>query len=104
MPSRVESSNLFFQSLEKAFKTKEVPEQFKCEILLNMLGERANNLMVHISEEELVDYSKLKDLVLKEFSPTPQECFNKFQKAQKISSESYVQFASRLSIIVNYAM
>lgn len=102
VPSRVESYNLFFQSLEKAFKTKEVPEQFKCEILLNMLGERANNLMVHISEEELVDYSKLKDLVLKEFSPTPQECFNKFQKAQKISSESYVQFASRLSATFEY--
>ncbi|GFU42586.1 uncharacterized protein TNCV_4556911 [Trichonephila clavipes] len=38
VPSRVESYNLFFQSLEKAFKIKEVPEQFKCEILLNILG------------------------------------------------------------------
>ncbi|XP_042910117.1 uncharacterized protein [Parasteatoda tepidariorum] len=102
VPSRVESYNLFFQSLEKAFKTKEVPEQFKCEILLNILGERANNLMVHISEEELTNYDKLKDLVLKEFSPTPQECFNKFQRAQKISSENYVQFASRLSATFEY--
>ncbi|GFX85188.1 uncharacterized protein TNCV_1647351 [Trichonephila clavipes] len=38
VPSRVESYNLFFQSLEKAFKIKEVPEQFKCEILLNILA------------------------------------------------------------------
>ncbi|GFX32232.1 uncharacterized protein TNCV_2659081 [Trichonephila clavipes] len=37
VPLRVESYNLFFQSLEKAFKIKEVPEQFKCEILLNIL-------------------------------------------------------------------
>ncbi|GFX59229.1 hypothetical protein TNCV_4304611 [Trichonephila clavipes] len=56
VPSRVESYNLFFQSLEKAFKIKEVPEQFKCEILLNILGERVNNLLVHVSEEELNNY------------------------------------------------
>ncbi|GFW68926.1 uncharacterized protein TNCV_2918251 [Trichonephila clavipes] len=57
VPSRVESYNLFFQSLEKAFKVKEVPEQFKGEILLNILGERVNNLLVHVSEEELNNYS-----------------------------------------------
>ncbi|GFV01861.1 uncharacterized protein TNCV_4978131 [Trichonephila clavipes] len=51
LPSSVESYNLFFQSLEKAFKIKEVPEQFKGEILLNILGERVNNLLVHVSEE-----------------------------------------------------
>ncbi|GFU84099.1 uncharacterized protein TNCV_4503991 [Trichonephila clavipes] len=102
VPSRVESYNLFFQSLEKAFKIKEVPEQFKGEILLNILGERVNNLLVHVSEEELNNYSKLKDVVLKEFPPTPQECYNRFQKAQKISSESYVQFASRLCATFEY--
>ncbi|GFT01210.1 uncharacterized protein TNCV_3373301 [Trichonephila clavipes] len=57
VPSRVESYNLFFQSLEKAFKIKEVPEQFKGEILLNILGERVNNLLVHVSEEELNNYT-----------------------------------------------
>ncbi|GFW89660.1 integrase catalytic domain-containing protein [Trichonephila clavipes] len=102
LPSRVESYNLFFQSLEKNFKIKEVPEQFKGEILLNILGERVNNLLVHVSEEELNNYSKLKDVVLKEFFPTPQECYNRFQKAQKISSESYVQFASRLCATFEY--
>ncbi|GFU32684.1 uncharacterized protein TNCV_2712991 [Trichonephila clavipes] len=56
VPSSVESYNLFFQSLEKAFKIKEVPEQFKGEILLNILGERVNNLLVHVSEEELNNY------------------------------------------------
>ncbi|GFX69298.1 DUF1758 domain-containing protein [Trichonephila clavipes] len=57
VPSRVKSYNLFFQSLEKAFKIKEVPEQFKGEILLNILGERVNNLLVHVSEE-LNNYMK----------------------------------------------
>ncbi|GFW66523.1 uncharacterized protein TNCV_3840621 [Trichonephila clavipes] len=45
------------ESLEKAFKIKEVPEQFKGEILLNIPGERVNNLLVHVSEEELNNYT-----------------------------------------------
>ncbi|GFY34929.1 uncharacterized protein TNCV_155021 [Trichonephila clavipes] len=55
VPSRVESYNLFFQSLEKAFKIKEVPEQFKCEILLNIL-DAINETKVHcglIRDEDL---------------------------------------------------
>ncbi|GFW53026.1 integrase catalytic domain-containing protein [Trichonephila clavipes] len=63
VPSRVELYNLFFQSLEKAFKTKEVPEQFKGKILLNILGERVNNLLVHVSEEELNNYTVHIELV-----------------------------------------
>ncbi|GFV93171.1 uncharacterized protein TNCV_573101 [Trichonephila clavipes] len=65
VPSTVESYNLFFQSLEKAFKIKEVPEKFKGEILLNILGERCNNILVHVSEEELNNYSNSKDIALK---------------------------------------
>ncbi|GFT20253.1 uncharacterized protein TNCV_4060471 [Trichonephila clavipes] len=61
VPSRVKSYNLFFQSLEKAFKIKEVPEQFKGEILLNILGERVNNLLVHVSEEELNNYNSINE-------------------------------------------
>ncbi|GFW78687.1 uncharacterized protein TNCV_4261101 [Trichonephila clavipes] len=83
VPSRVESYNLFFQSLEKAFKIKEVPEQLKGEILLNILGERVNNLLVHVSEEELNNYSKLKDVVLKEFSPHHKNAIIDFRKCKK---------------------
>ncbi|GFW12378.1 DUF1758 domain-containing protein [Trichonephila clavipes] len=97
VPLRAESFNLFFQSIEKAFKTKNVPEKLKPEILLNILGEKANNLMIYLREEDLSDYNKLKTIVLKEFQPTPYECLNQFKKAQKLPSESYVQFVSRLS-------
>ncbi|GFW16878.1 hypothetical protein TNCV_2760061 [Trichonephila clavipes] len=38
VPSNTEAYNLFFQSLEKAFKTKNVEDKFKVEILLNMLS------------------------------------------------------------------
>ncbi|GFS93283.1 integrase catalytic domain-containing protein, partial [Trichonephila clavipes] len=87
---------------KKAFKTKNVPEKLKPEILLNILGEKANNLMIYLRDEDLIDYNKLKAIVLKEFQPTPYECLNQFKKAQKLPSESYVQFASRLSANFNY--
>lgn len=89
VPTRAESYNLFFQSLERAFKTKNVPEEFKSEILLNILGEKVTNLMIYLSEDELCKYDKLKEIVLKEFESTPQEVLNNFRKAKKLSNESY---------------
>ncbi|GFW27169.1 integrase catalytic domain-containing protein [Trichonephila clavipes] len=47
VPVRSESFNLFFHSLEKAFQIKSVPDELKAEILLNILGERVNNLLTY---------------------------------------------------------
>ncbi|GBL96457.1 hypothetical protein AVEN_56471-1, partial [Araneus ventricosus] len=102
VPVRSESFNLFFHSLEKAFQNKSVPNELKAEILLNILGEKVNNLLTYVSQEDLRDYEKIKQLVLKEFEPTPQECLNNFKKAQRLPSETYVQFASRLCASFDY--
>ncbi|GFW02909.1 integrase catalytic domain-containing protein [Trichonephila clavipes] len=83
---RSESFNLFFHSLEKAFQIKSVSDVLKAEILLNILGKRV----------------KIKELILREFEPTPQECLSNFKKARKLPSENYVQFASRLSATSDY--
>ncbi|GBO05722.1 hypothetical protein AVEN_229881-1 [Araneus ventricosus] len=102
VPVRSESFNLFFHSLEKAFQNKSVPNELKAEILLNILGEKVNNLLAYVSQEDLCDYEKIKQLVLKEFEPTPQECLSNFKKAQRLPSETYVQFASRLCASFDY--
>ncbi|GBM76027.1 hypothetical protein AVEN_47005-1, partial [Araneus ventricosus] len=102
VPVRSESFNLFFHSLEKAFQNKSVPNELKAEILLNILGEKVNNLLAYVSREDLCDYEKIKELVLKEFEPTPQECLSNFKKAQRLPSETYVQFASRLCASFDY--
>ncbi|GFW88934.1 integrase catalytic domain-containing protein [Trichonephila clavipes] len=47
VPVRSESFNLFFHSLEKVFQIKSVPDELKAEILLNILGERVNNLLTY---------------------------------------------------------
>ncbi|GFX18867.1 integrase catalytic domain-containing protein [Trichonephila clavipes] len=102
VPVRSESFNLFFHSLEKAFQIKSVPDELKAEILLNILGERVNNLLTYVSQEDLSNYVKIKELILREFEPTPQECLSNFKKAHKLPSENYVQFASRLSATFDY--
>ncbi|GFS89092.1 integrase catalytic domain-containing protein [Trichonephila clavipes] len=99
---RSESFNLFFHSLEKAFQIKSVPDELKAEILLNILGERVNNLLTYVSQEDLSNYVKIKELILREFEPTPQECLSNFKKTRKLPSENYVQFASRLSATFDY--
>ncbi|GFX04651.1 integrase catalytic domain-containing protein [Trichonephila clavipes] len=64
-PVRSESFNLFFHSLEKAFQIKSVPDELKAEILLNILGERVNNLLTYVSQEDLSNYVKIKELILR---------------------------------------
>ncbi|GFU58378.1 integrase catalytic domain-containing protein [Trichonephila clavipes] len=61
VPARSENFNLFFQSLERAFLTKKINDEYKSELLIN-LGERAHNVLLYIKEEELNDYEKLKSI------------------------------------------
>ncbi|GFW52390.1 uncharacterized protein TNCV_2796481 [Trichonephila clavipes] len=105
VPSRVESYNLFFQSLEKAFKIKEVPEQFKGEILLNILGERVNNLLVHVSEEELNNYKWQTFRALldseSESCIISNECANKLRlKTERINT--LISCLNGASMVVNW--
>ncbi|GFU93688.1 uncharacterized protein TNCV_3497391 [Trichonephila clavipes] len=102
VPTRSENFNLFFQSLERAFLTKKINDEYKSEILINLLGERAHNVLLYIKEEELNDYEKLKSIVLREFQLTPRECLNSFKNDVKSSGETYIQFAARLTANFQY--
>ncbi|GFX85014.1 integrase catalytic domain-containing protein [Trichonephila clavipes] len=102
VPTRSENFNLFFQSLERAFLTKKINDEYKSEILINLLGERAHNVLLYIKKEELNNYEKLKSIVLREFQLTPRECLNSFKNAVKSSGETYIQFAARLTANFQY--
>ncbi|GFU87437.1 integrase catalytic domain-containing protein [Trichonephila clavipes] len=102
VPTRFENFNLFFQSLERAFLTKKINDKYKSEILINLLGERAHNVLLYIKKEELNDYEKLRSIVLREFQLTPSECLNSIKNAVKSSGETYIQFAARLTANFQY--
>ncbi|GFX27298.1 uncharacterized protein TNCV_3341101 [Trichonephila clavipes] len=87
----------FLLSLERAFAAKSVTDKFKPEILLNLLGEKAANIIIYLNDEDLKNYDKIKSIILQEFEPTPQSCLENFKKATRQNCESHVQFASRLT-------
>ncbi|GFT14965.1 CCHC-type domain-containing protein [Trichonephila clavipes] len=53
--------------------------------------------IVKNGEEELKDYESLKQVVLKEYEPSPKICLENFRKAKRNSDETFSQFASRLT-------
>ncbi|GFU80688.1 uncharacterized protein TNCV_514151, partial [Trichonephila clavipes] len=97
IPDKPEGWSFFFLSLERAFAAKSVTDKFKPEILLNLLGEKAANIIIYLNDEDLKNYDKIKSIILQEFEPTPQSCLENFKKATRQNCESHVQFASRLT-------
>ncbi|GFX36816.1 integrase catalytic domain-containing protein [Trichonephila clavipes] len=91
-----------FLSLERAFAAKSVTDKFKPEILLNLLEEKAANIIIYLKDEDLKNYDKIKSIILQEFEPTPQSCLENFKKATRQNCESHVQFASRLTTNSEY--
>ncbi|GBM67525.1 hypothetical protein AVEN_73663-1 [Araneus ventricosus] len=93
-PEKPEALHLFFTFLEKAFSANVVPNGLHVEILNNLLGVKANNVLTHTTVEELSDYEKLKEIFLAEFQPTPRECLHNFKIAQRSPNESHMQYVA----------
>ncbi|GFU44295.1 transposon Tf2-6 polyprotein [Trichonephila clavipes] len=102
IPTKTENFGLFFQSLERLFRVKNVPENLKAEILINILSERAHNILLCIKDDEIKEYDLFKSLILREFQPTAQECLLNFRKAKRQADETHVQFGTRLSAMFKY--
>ncbi|GFU65135.1 retrovirus-related Pol polyprotein from transposon opus [Trichonephila clavipes] len=73
VPNKSDGWDYFFSSLEKAFASEVVSDELKPKVLLCMLGDKVSNLLVNLGEEELKDYESLKQVVLKEYEPSPQK-------------------------------
>lgn len=89
IPDKSENFNLFFRTLERAFKTKNVPDNLKAEILINLLGDKAKNILFYITEDDIKSYDTVKLLVCREFQPTAQECLNNFRKAKREANKTH---------------
>ncbi|GFW78529.1 uncharacterized protein TNCV_5110701 [Trichonephila clavipes] len=96
VPNRPEGWAFFFASLERAFVSKNVPEKFKSEILLNLLGEKASNVLTYVKDDELNNYEQLKSIILREYEPSANQFLEQFKKATRHPNETYIQYTSRL--------
>ncbi|GFY29082.1 retrovirus-related Pol polyprotein from transposon opus [Trichonephila clavipes] len=73
VPNKSDWWDYFFSSLENAFAIEMVSDKLKPKVLLCMLGDKVSNLLVNLGEEELKNYESLKQVVLKEYEPSPQK-------------------------------
>ncbi|GFX75168.1 integrase catalytic domain-containing protein [Trichonephila clavipes] len=97
VPNRPEGWAFFFASLERAFVSKKnVPEKFKSEILLNLLGEKASNVLTYVKDDELNNYEQLKSIILREYEPSANQFLEQFKKATRHPNETFIQYTSRL--------
>ncbi|GFX74758.1 uncharacterized protein TNCV_3121871 [Trichonephila clavipes] len=96
VPNRPEGWAFFFASLERAFVSKNVPKKFKSEILLNLLGEKASNVLTYVKDDELNNYEQLKSIILREYEPSANQFLEQFKKATRHPNETYIQYTSRL--------
>ncbi|XP_023230723.1 uncharacterized protein LOC111630795 [Centruroides sculpturatus] len=102
VPTKSENWNLFFVSIERASQSKNVPEEMKSEILINILGEKTANILIYITGDELTDYSSVKKLVLREYEPSAQCCLENFRSARRRPDETHMQFMSRIASSSEY--
>ncbi|GFU02055.1 integrase catalytic domain-containing protein [Trichonephila clavipes] len=96
VPNRPEGWAFFFASLERAFASKNVPEKFKSEILLNFLGEKASNVLTYVKDDKLNNYEQLKSIILREYEPSANQFLEQFKKATRHPNETFIQYTSRL--------
>ncbi|GFW72445.1 integrase catalytic domain-containing protein [Trichonephila clavipes] len=96
IPDKPEGWSFFF-IIRTCICSQSVTDKFKPEILLNLLGEKAANIIIYLKDEDLKNYDKIKSIILQQFEPTPQSCLENFKKATRQNCESHVQFASRLT-------
>ncbi|GFX02614.1 SCAN box domain-containing protein [Trichonephila clavipes] len=87
VPNRPEGWAFFFALLERAFVSKNVPEKFKSEILLNLLGEKASNVLTYVKDDELNNY-ELKSIILREYEPSANQFLEQFKKATRHPNET----------------
>ncbi|GFW17723.1 DUF1758 domain-containing protein [Trichonephila clavipes] len=96
VPNRPEGWAFFFASLERAFVSKIVLENFKSEILLNLLEEKASNVLTYVKDDEINNYEQLKSIILREYEPSANQFLEQFKKATRHPNETFIQYTSRL--------
>src|SRR6188768_1963864 len=102
MPNDMMEVPLYFETVENAFRSFNVQEQFWVKLLLPLMTPKARTVLNRLSFADLDDYEIVKQHLLKEFKLTPREYRSKFIDAKKTAEETYTMFTARLKNLLNY--
>src|SRR5260221_10044216 len=102
MPEDPMEIPVFFDYADRHFETNHIDEELKLSLINPYLSDKARRLVTRLSQQETDTYEKLKAAILVEFRLTPQKYKELFKNARKTSSESHVQYATRLRVLWDY--
>jgi len=92
----------WFQSLEKLFEQLQVPVELQAVLMLTYLSEKAKFLLSPVDLDKSTEFGEVKMYILQEMQLTPNVYLDKFQSVSRDSTETYHQFANKLSSLFEY--
>lgn len=94
----------YFRAVENLFTLFDVENNLRCKLLLPMLNECSKTLLAKLSKEQLDDYERVRNYLLREFKLTAEQYRDKFWTAVKLPEETYTLFGGRVKNLFMYYM
>ena len=92
----------WFQSLEKLFEQLKVPYELQAVLMRPYLSDKVKSLLSRVDLDKSTDYRSVKKYLLQEMQLSPSVYLDKFQSVCRESTETYHQFANKLSSLFEY--
>jgi len=93
---------VFFDNVEKLFKTYSVPDRMQVDLMRPYLSMRAAAIVARMDDETIADYEATKKLLLYELKLVPSVFRERFNRVEKTENETYVRYASRLKGLLKH--
>ena len=93
---------VFFENVERQFEDNHIQNDIKIALIQPFLSQRCKEYITKLPLNETNTYQKLKTAILKEYHLTPSKYRKTYMDALKDKSESFVQYNTRLQVLLNY--
>ena len=92
-PFQEKDADKYFLHFEKVASSLKWPKEYWVMLLQSVLVGKAREIYTQLSVEQAVSYDEVKDLILKGYELVPEAYRQKFRNYEKVSSQTYVEFA-----------
>ncbi|KAL1463909.1 hypothetical protein MTO96_027126 [Rhipicephalus appendiculatus] len=101
MPESDELAPAWFKSAETMLRSCDIPKDAAGAIIVPFLNEKSRTLVANKSEDRVLSYDEIRELVLSELKLTPEEYKRRFYACRK-GKESWGQCVTKLEINLDY--
>lgn len=92
-PFQEKDADKYFLHFEKVASSLKWPKEYWVMLLQSVLVGKAREIYTQLSVEQAASYDEVKDLILKGYELVPEAYRQKFRNYEKVSSQTYVEFA-----------